>query len=233
MQDEAPARRTSTQAATGSRPTEPIARSDVGSGVGSAVEPAVGPAAASARTAGLLPLMIFAAIAGLFAFALMRPGDPSKIPSALIGRAAPPLTLAALEGVIEKGQPVPGLTPADVARGSPVIVNFWASWCVPCVDEHPVLVALKARTGATIYGINHKDQTANARRFLARYGNPFAAIGTDGNGRAAIDWGVYGMPETFIVDGAGIIVFKHVGPLTPHIVETAILPALEKAKRQR
>lgn len=192
-----------------------------------------GPSAGPARGAKLVPLLVFTAIAGLFAFALMRPGDPSKIPSALIGRAAPTVTLAALDGLMEKGRPVPGISPADFAQGSPVIVNFWASWCLPCVDEHPVLVALKARTGVTIFGINHKDQATGARRFLARYGNPYSAVGTDGNGRAAIDWGVYGMPETFILDGAGTIVFKHVGPLTPLVIETAVLPALDKLKRPR
>ena len=189
--------------------------------------------AASGRHAMRMPLLVFAAIAGLFSFALMRPGDPTKIPSALLGRAAPQITLAPLEGLIESGKPVPGIAPADFVRGSPVIVNFWASWCLPCVDEHPLLVTLRARSGVTILGINHKDQAANARRFLARYGNPFSAIGADGNGRASIDWGVYGMPETFVVDGRGTIVYKHVGPLTPNVIETAILPALEKAKLQR
>ncbi len=220
MQDEAPAHRLSGPAA---KPSPPDAT----------VVPAQGRALTQAGNAKFLPLLVFAAMAGLFVFALMRPGDPSKIPSALIGRAAPPVTLAALDGLIENGRPVPGLSPSDFARGSPVIVNFWASWCAPCVEEHPMLVALKARTGITIYGVNHKDQAAGARRFLARYGNPYAAIGTDGNGRAAIDWGVYGMPETFIVDGAGTVVFKHVGPLTASIIETEVLPALAKAKRQR
>ena len=181
----------------------------------------------------LVPLLIFAAIAGLFTFALMRPGDPTKIPSALIGRPAPQIALAALEGVVEGGKPVPGIATADFARGSPVIVNFWASWCVPCVEEHPHLVGLKQRTGATILGVNHKDQVANARRFLSRYGNPFTAIGSDGNGRASIEWGVYGMPETFVVDGQGIVVYKHVGPLSPEVIERELLPALEKAKAAR
>ena len=181
----------------------------------------------------LVPLLIFAAIAGLFSFALMRPGDPTKIPSALIGRPAPQIELAPLEGLVEGGKPVPGLSAAGFARGSPVIVNFWASWCVPCVEEHPLLVGLKQRTGATILGVNHKDQAANARRFLSRYGNPFAAVGTDGNGKASIEWGVYGMPETFVVDIRGIVVYKHVGPLSPEAIERELLPALEKAKLSR
>ena len=94
------------------------------------------------------------------------------------------------------------------------VVNFWASWCAPCVQEHPLLVALKERTGVQLYGVNYKDQAAAARRFLGRYGNPFAAVGVDANGRAAIEWGVYGMPETFIVNGKGEIVYKHVGPIS-------------------
>ena len=175
-----------------------------------------------------MPLLIFAAIAGLFSFALMRPGDPSKIPSALIGRQAPPMTLYALDGLVEGGKAVPGISAADFGRGQPLLVNFWASWCSPCVDEHPLLVRLKKRTGVTILGINHKDQAANARRFLARYGNPFAAVGAD-DGRAAIEWGVYGMPETFVVDGQGTIVYKHVGPLSPEVIEAKLLPALDKA----
>ena len=178
----------------------------------------------------LAPLLVFAAIAGLFSFALMRPGDPTKLPSALIGREAPRLTLTPIDGLVAGGKPVPGISPDDFGRGTPLIVNFWASWCPPCVEEHPLLVVLEKRTGVTILGINHKDQAANARRFLARYGNPFAAAGTDGNGRAAIEWGVYAMPETFVVDGKGQIVFKHVGPLSPEVIESKLLPALEKAK---
>lgn len=178
----------------------------------------------------LVPLLIFAAIAGLFSFALMRPGDPTKIPSALIGRPAPQIELAPLEGLVEGGKPVPGLSAAGFARGSPVIVNFWASWCVPCVEEHPLLVGLKQRTGATILGVNHKDQAANARRFLARYGNPFTAVGTD-DGRAAIEWGVYGMPETFVISGDGRVAYKHIGEITAENLKQKLLPAVEQAKR--
>ena len=180
----------------------------------------------------LAPLLIFAAMAGLFGFALQK-GDPKKIPSALIGRPAPRIALAAIDGLAEAGKPMPGIVPQDVARGVPVLVNFWASWCGPCVEEHPLLLRLKQQSGLTILGINYKDQAANARRFLARYGNPFAASGVDDNGRAAIEWGVYGMPETFVVDGQGIVVFKHVGPLTPDVIETEILPAIERARAKR
>lgn len=176
----------------------------------------------------LVPVLGFAAVAGLFAVALQK-GDPSKLPSALIGRPAPVVTLAPVEGLVRAGAPLPGFATADLARGRPAIVNFWASWCVPCVEEHPQLVALSKRTGVALYGINHKDQPAAARRFLERYGNPFMAVGADSNGRAAIEWGVYGMPETFIVDGQGRVAYKHVGPISPEVLETRILPALVKA----
>lgn len=176
----------------------------------------------------LAPVAIFAAVAGLFLVALQK-GDPSKIPSALIGKPAPAVALSPVEGLGKPGAPLPGFATADLAKGRPAIVNFWASWCVPCVEEHPQLMALAKRTGVALYGINHKDQPANARRFLERYGNPFLAVGADANGRAAIEWGVYGMPETFIVDGQGRIAYKHVGPISPEALEKRILPALAKA----
>jgi cytochrome c biogenesis protein CcmG/thiol:disulfide interchange protein DsbE len=110
-----------------------------------------------------------------------------------------------------------------------VVVNFWASWCLPCVEEHPQLVDLVRRTGVRLLGINHKDQPANAKRFLALHGNPFAAVGADSNGRAAIEWGVYGMPETFVVDGQGRVIFKHVGPISEQVLEQQVLPALVRA----
>ena len=177
------------------------------------------------------PLAIFAVLAIMFAFAL-RTGDPSKLPSALIGKTAPAIELAGPGGPDRGGRPVGGFASADLAKGQVSVVNFWASWCVPCVQEHPLLVALKERTGVRVYGVNYKDQAAAARRFLGRYGNPFFAVGVDGNGRAAIEWGVYGMPETFIVNGKGEIVYKHVGPITPETLETKIIPAIRAAQGQ-
>jgi cytochrome c biogenesis protein CcmG, thiol:disulfide interchange protein DsbE len=171
------------------------------------------------------PLAVFAVIAGVFAFAL-RTGDPSKLPSALIGKDAPRLALAAIEGLS-----VPGLRDTDLADGKPVVVNFWASWCAPCVAEHPLLVELARQTGVRLVGINHKDTAANARRFLGRYGNPFALVGVDANGRASIEWGVYGMPETFVLDGRGRIVFKHVGPISEDTLRRDIVPAIARAAK--
>jgi cytochrome c biogenesis protein CcmG/thiol:disulfide interchange protein DsbE len=188
--------------------------------------------AARGRSRALIwPLAIFMVLAALFVFAL-RAGDPSKLPSALIGKMAPPTELKPIEGLTDgAGHPVAGFTSLDLAQGEVSVVNFWATWCVPCVEEHPVLVRLKEKTGVRVFGINYKDQPAAARRFLGRYGNPFVAVGADGNGRTAIEWGVYGMPETFIVDGKGRIAFKHVGPITAEALEAKIIPAIRAAER--
>jgi cytochrome c biogenesis protein CcmG/thiol:disulfide interchange protein DsbE len=176
------------------------------------------------------PLAIFAIMALLFAFAL-RSGDPSKLPSALIGRPAPAVVLAPLEGLNDGARAISGFDTANLAKGEVSIVNFWASWCVPCVQEHPQLVALKEQTGLNLYGINYKDQAATARRFLGRYGNPFTAVGVDDNGRAAVDWGVTGMPETFIVNGKGEIIYKHIGPISPQSLQSKIIPMVEAAQQ--
>jgi cytochrome c biogenesis protein CcmG/thiol:disulfide interchange protein DsbE len=189
-----------------------------------------GPVAERRRVGALVwPLLVFVLLAAIFAFAL-RSGDPSKLPSALIGKPVPNVALAAVEGLGDGTRPIGGFTSADLAGGQVSVVNFWASWCVPCVQEHPLLVALKERTGVRLYGVNYKDQAAAARRFLGRYGNPFAAVGVDGDGRAAIEWGVYGMPETFVVDGKGRIAYKHVGPISAETLETKIIPAIRAAQ---
>ena len=187
-------------------------------------------AAAKPRRPGLLllPVLIFAGVALMFAFAL-KSGDPSKLPSALIGKSAPEMTLPPLEGLRDGGVDVPGISTADLKRGELTVVNFFASWCAPCIQEHPLLMQLKADTGLRIVGVNYKDPLPGGRRFLGRYGNPYAAVGVDDTGRAAIEWGVYGMPETFILDGDGRIILKHVGPLTADALEKRILPAIKAA----
>ena len=175
-----------------------------------------------------LPLAIFLALAALFFFRLGS-GDPSRIPSALIGRPAPDTNLAAVPGLSTRGgAPMPGLSVADF-KGAVTLVNVWASWCVPCHDEAPLLEALSADKRIRIVGINYKDQPDNARRFLGRYGNPFVAAGADGNGRASMEWGVYGVPETFIVGRDGTIAYKLVGPITEGNLERVIRPEIEKA----
>ncbi|MCC8937993.1 MULTISPECIES: DsbE family thiol:disulfide interchange protein [Bradyrhizobium] len=175
----------------------------------------------------LLPLVIFLGLAGLFLLRLYG-GDPSKIPSALIGRPAPQTALPALDGLAKDGTPVPGLDPA-VFKGKVSVVNVWASWCVPCHDEAPLLTELGKDKRFQIIGINYKDAPENARRFLGRYGNPFGIVGVDGNGRASIEWGVYGVPETFVVGREGKIVYKLVGPVTPENVNTVLKAEIEKA----
>ncbi|MFV0297166.1 MAG: DsbE family thiol:disulfide interchange protein [Hyphomicrobiaceae bacterium] len=176
----------------------------------------------------LLPVVAFLALAGLFGLALTQ-GDPSKIPSALIGKPAPQVVLEPIPGLLENGRQVPGFATAELKNGKPAVVNFWASWCLPCVEEHAQLVDLGRRTGVAIYGVNQKDLPANAIKFLARHGNPFTRIGADPNGRASIDWGVYGTPESFIVDGKGTIIFKQIGPITKQVLDDVIIPTLRKA----
>jgi cytochrome c biogenesis protein CcmG/thiol:disulfide interchange protein DsbE len=175
----------------------------------------------------VIPLLVFLALAGLF-FYRLGSGDPSRIPSALIGRDAPQTNLPPIEGLVRDGVAVPGLSSRDFA-GAVTLVNVWASWCVPCHDEVPFLDALAKDKRIRLAGINYKDQADNARRFIGRYGNPFVAVGTDANGRAAIEWGVYGVPETFIVGRDGKIAYKLVGPITENNFETQVKPAIEKA----
>ena len=175
------------------------------------------------------PLVIFGLLALLFTFAL-RSGDPSRLPSALIGRPAPSLALQPLEGLSDNGNPVPGILAERSEPGEVTVVNFWASWCAPCLQEHPQLIALKEQPAVRLYGINYKDQAGNARRFLGRYGNPFSAVGVDSDGRAGIEWGVIAVPETFVVDGRGVIVYKHTGPISPETLQSAVIPAIRAAQ---
>jgi len=177
-----------------------------------------------------LPLILFVALTALFYVGLFS-GDPSKLPSALIGKKVPAFTLPPLEGLVRKGVPVAGMYNGDLAKGRVSIVNIWASWCVPCRAEHPFLVQLAEQSKAPLYGINYKDVTSGARRFLGRYGNPFVAVGVDAKGATAIDWGVYGIPETFIIGGDGTILYKHVGPIDAGTIKKTLMPAIEKARK--
>jgi cytochrome c biogenesis protein CcmG/thiol:disulfide interchange protein DsbE len=179
------------------------------------------------RLVAALPLLVFAGLAALFYVGLYA-GDPSRIPSALVGKAVPRFDLPRLEGLQADGGPVPALSSEDL-RGQVSVVNVWASWCVPCRDEHPVLMSLARDKRFRLVGINYKDQPENARRFLGVHGNPFRAVGVDASGRTAIDWGVYGVPETFVVGPDGRILYKHVGPLTEQAVRDVLGPVIEKA----
>ena len=179
------------------------------------------------RALVLIPLVAFLALAALFMFRLGA-GDPARIPSALIGRPAPPTSLPPLPALERDGKAVPGIDSVDF-KGEVTVVNVWASWCVPCREEAPLLMNLAADRRLRVAGINYKDEPDNARRFLGRYGNPFAANGIDRNGRTAIEWGVYGVPETFVVGRDGHIAYKLIGPITSDNLDKALKPAIEKA----
>lgn len=177
----------------------------------------------------LIPLAIFLVLAFLF---LTRLGtDSSKVPSALIGRSVPTFDLPPLEGAAQ-----PGFSTANLKSGQVTVVNIFASWCGPCRDEHPQLMelakneALKAK-GVRIAGLNYKDEPANAKRFLDGLGNPYAMIGADRSGRVGIDWGVYGVPETFVVRGDGTIAYKFIGPISEQALKNILVPEIEKAMR--
>jgi cytochrome c biogenesis protein CcmG/thiol:disulfide interchange protein DsbE len=171
----------------------------------------------------LLPLLAFIALALLlFVGVRMNSGkDNSAIPSPLIGKTAPAMRLPEL--VLPESQ----LGIADL-KGKAYVLNVWGSWCVSCRIEHPVITQL-AKSGTVVVGYNYKDSPEDAARWLAQYGNPFALVVQDRDGQAALDWGIYGAPETFVIDASGVVRFKHIGPLTPEIVEEKILPALQEA----
>ena len=171
----------------------------------------------------LLPLIIFLGLAAVFFARLLSGEDISTVPSALIGEPAPETKLPPLEGV-----DLPGLNSSDFL-GKVTLVNVWGSWCVPCRQEHPLLLELSKDNRFTLAGLNYKDRPENARRFLGELGNPFHAIGVDDAGRTAIDWGVYGVPETFLVGQDGKILYKHVGPLTPEAIARELMPQIEAA----
>jgi cytochrome c biogenesis protein CcmG/thiol:disulfide interchange protein DsbE len=175
----------------------------------------------------VIPLVVFFGLATLFMLRLGG-GDPSRIPSALIGHPAPRTDLPPLPGLERDGKPVPGLDSAEFP-GQVTVLNVWASWCVPCRDEAALLMTLAADRRLRVVGMNYKDQSENAQRFLGRYGNPFAANGIDANGRAAIEWGVYGVPETFVIGRDVRIAYKLIGPVTPDNLQTDLKPAIERA----
>ena len=175
-----------------------------------------------------LPLVLFALLAGVFLIRLFA-GDASRIPSALIGKPAPTFELPELVGLKD----TPGFATADLRKGHVSVVNIFASWCAPCRLEHPVLMSLARdeklkALGVEVYGLSYKDETTNALGFLAEQGNPFQRVGVDPAGRTAIDFGVYGVPETFVVTGDGVIAYKFIGPLTASSAATTLIPEIEK-----
>ncbi len=168
----------------------------------------------------ILPPVIFAGLAAAFLWGMNR-DDPDALPSALTGRLAPDVALTALGSL-------PAFDRADLAEGGVKLVNYWASWCAPCRVEHANL-RLLADEGVPIYGINYKDDPAKALAFLAELGNPFVAVAADPSGRTAIDWGLYGVPETFVLDGEGTIILRFAGPITQRTLASTIRPALAAA----
>lgn len=178
---------------------------------------------AGRRFLPLLPLLVFLGLAGLFLSQLMSGRDISEVPSVLIGHVAPNTDLPPLEG-----SGLAGLKSQDFI-GRVTLVNVFASWCAPCREEHPLLVDLAKDDRFVLAGMNYKDKGENALKFLAELGNPYKAIGADENGRTGIDWGVYGVPETFVVGKDGRIAYKHVGPLTPDSLRIKLMPEVEKA----
>ncbi|MGI9374040.1 MAG: DsbE family thiol:disulfide interchange protein [Hyphomicrobiales bacterium] len=180
---------------------------------------------AKRRLLVMLPLLLFTGLALVFLLQLFA-GDPSKLPSALIGKKVPEFSLPAVEGL----EGVETFDSKALEGPGVKLVNFWASWCPPCRAEHPFLMELAKRDDLQVLGINQKDQAENARRFLGLHGNPYAKVGADPKGRVSIDWGVYGLPETFVIDAKGNIRFKYVGPITQDVLQT-LLPEIEKAKQ--
>ena len=178
-----------------------------------------------------VPVVLFAALAALFVIRLYS-GDASRLPSALIGRQVPAFALPSVEGLPDK----PGFSDADLRQGKVTLVNVFASWCVPCHQEHELIMRFSTdpaltRAGVRLFGLAYKDEPANVRGFLAEAGDPYARIGADRKGRTAIDWGVYGVPETFVVKGDGTIAFRFAGPIGEDSYRHVILPEIEKALR--
>jgi len=188
------------------------------------------PGKARARTTLLLPLVLVALMLVLL-FVALRSGEPSRLPSALIGKPVPEFALPAIANLLGDDGPVPGLSSAAFKTGKVSVLNVWATWCAPCMAEHPQLIEL-SQQGIPVFSINYKDKPEAARRFLSSHGNPFRAIGADESGFTAIDFGVYGVPETFVIAGDGRITYHYPGPLSPEIVAEKIMPAIEKAEQE-
>ncbi|MEC7794409.1 MAG: DsbE family thiol:disulfide interchange protein [Pseudomonadota bacterium] len=179
------------------------------------------------RLIAILPLLLVAVIGAFLLWGLNPDRDPNEIPSVLISQPTPDFSLAPVPGL-----DVPGLASADLAgHPGPVVVNFFASWCVPCKAEHAMLSRLVERDGMRLVGINYKDKPEDVVRWLADLGNPYSAIGSDLDGRAGIEWGISGVPETFIVSGDGTVLYRYVGPIVEEEAIRKFSLALDQAER--
>jgi len=174
----------------------------------------------------LIPAVIFGVVAGNFLWGLITDRDPRELPSVMIDQPVPEFELGPIEGMAG-----PGLKTADLTNGQVTLVNFFASWCVPCRIEHPLLIELVKYDGVRLVGINYKNEAEEARAWLAQLGNPYAAIGADTTGRVGIEWGVYGLPETFVIDKQGRIRYRHVGQLDADALKRTIRPLLRELRK--
>ncbi|MFQ6018163.1 MAG: DsbE family thiol:disulfide interchange protein [Kiloniellaceae bacterium] len=182
--------------------------------------------AVTTRLLFLAPALGFGVVAAYFLWGLDPMRDPSAVPSVMIEKPVPTFDLPPIAGL-----PGPGLSSADLESGEVTLVNFFASWCFPCRIEHPILTELAERDRVRLVGINYKNDPQEARTWLAQLGNPYARIGADRDGRVGIEWGVYGLPETFVVDGTGRIRYRHVGPIDGRALESTIRPLLEELRK--
>lgn len=173
----------------------------------------------------ILPMVVFLVLAVYFAIGLTK--DPKILPSALIDKPVPDFTLPAIDNGTSDGYGK-GFASSDLAKGGVSVVNVFASWCIPCRAEHAFITRLAEMKIAKVYGLNYKNEPKDALAWLKELGDPYFAIGADLKGRVGIDWGVYGVPETFIIDGQGKIRYKHVGPLNQESLEKTIIPVIRK-----
>jgi cytochrome c biogenesis protein CcmG/thiol:disulfide interchange protein DsbE len=173
----------------------------------------------------VVPVLAFGVLAW-FLFASLNGSPPDQLPSALVDKPAPPIGLPPLD------QGATAFSRNDLTSGHVTVMNVWASWCVPCRLEAPMLDRLKSLNGVALYGLVYKDRPEKARAFLDEVGNPFSRLDLDLRGRTAIDWGVYDVPETFVIDGRGVVRLRYSGPITEDVLRETVLPAIEQARRQ-
>ena len=185
----------------------------------------------SLKTGSLLflaPLIIVGMLSVVFLFRLFS-GDTTKLPSALIAKPVPEFALGGVSNLVQNAAPVSGFSSSDLKQGRVSIVNMFASWCLECRLEHDILLKLGKDDRIALFGLAHKDDPEKTRQFLNTYGNPYKAVGVDRKGTVSIDWGLYGVPETFIISGKGKILYKKVGPMTEETLKSEIMPEIEKA----